>query len=207
MKDAEHRADNTLRGKGRRGLLACSGLCASLIDDESQNVKRLRATLQDLGTTTKRLDNQKRPQRRLLGDEQQQGAKTRPHTLPPTRPLRDRCPRDQGRSCQSVVKQREEAVFAVLELLIKGTPGNTRPSTHPRHAHPAITKLGDDTRRRGEQPRTLNLGYPTTRRKTPSVVRTGKTQSVIRLNRTPSYVRMARFAGLLARPEISGPLG
>ncbi len=201
MKDAEHRADNTLRGKGRRGLLACSGLCASLIDDESQNVKRLRATLQDHRTTTKRLDNQERSQGGLLGGEQQQRAKTRPDTLPPTRPLRDRRPRDQGRSCQSVVKQREEAVFAVLELLIKGTPGNTRTSAHPGNAHPAITKLGDDTRRRGEQPRALNHSNPTTRR------RTGGTPSSVRASGTPSFVRAARFAGLLARPEISGPLG
>jgi hypothetical protein len=69
-------------------------------------------------------------------------------------------------------------VFAVLELLIKGTPGNTRPSTHPRNAHTPITKLGDDTRRRGEQPRALNHSNPTTRRKTPSVALPGRTNCV-----------------------------
>lgn len=188
VKDAQHRTDYPLRGKGRRGLLARAHR-ASLIDDQSQSVECLRATLQHLGTTTKRLDNQERSQGGLLGDEQQQGAKTRPDTLPPTRPLHDRCLRDQRRPCQSVVKQREEAVFAVLELLIKGTPGDTRTSAHPGNAHPAITKLCDDTRRRGQQPRTLNHSNPGTRRRIPSLIRPDRTPSYIRAGGTPNYVR------------------
>ena len=78
-------------------------------------------------------------------------------TAPTRREARPSVARDPVSPLQRFLEQRQEAVFAVLELLVERAPRDARAARDPRHAHAAVADLADDRPAAADDPCALNL--------------------------------------------------
>ena len=158
MDHTERRTDDTLRGQ-RRELAACFHTRAALIDSPLQNPEHLYATLKHAGARTQRLHEHEPAQSGLTVEETEQRAEARTNRCGPIALTLVCGYDDRHQLLDRMVKRREETIFAVREQVIERLIRNPRAARDAARCHPPVPILRDDSERRVEQPRALQLGH------------------------------------------------